>query len=140
MLSRLKTFPLTIVLTILIWMYAEAQFASKHATITETEALHDLPVWVSGPPEVVERYKIELHPPFLKSLTVSGSPAVIQSLRQRMASGTNSTASKVHAYLDITADDQPSEGRVTRSLRYTLPPGLTLLKYPGEVDFRLVEK
>src|ERR1041384_2873302 len=33
MLGRLKTLPLTIILTVLIWMYAEAQFTSSREDV-----------------------------------------------------------------------------------------------------------
>ena len=137
MLSRLKTLPLTIALTILIWMYAEAQFASKRPTIMETEAIPDVPVEVSGMPDVMARYLVELHPPHLTSLIVSGSPKAIQALRQRMANGGDS---QIHVELDITPDDQSSPNYITRPLRYTLPEGLTLQKYPSDIEFRLIER
>jgi|GEM_PF-3497452 len=165
MLSRLKTLPLTIVLTILIWMYAESQQSTldysttrdDRITNTSTQGcgaehrlkratINDLPVWVSGPPDAVARYQIELYPRVLKSLVVSGSPAAIQALLQRMAprsggeSTVDPTASQILAYLDITSDDRPSQNRVTRPLRYTLPEGLTLQQYPSDIDFRLIDR
>jgi len=147
MLSRLKTLPLTIILTILIWMYAESQRHTAELAGTQNhnaghqpreqviaETIHNLPIFVSGPPDVIAHYQIELYPNVLQSLVISGSPTTLQTLRQR------SIASQIHAYLDITEDDHPTQNRISRPLRYSLPEGITLLRHPCEIEFQLTER
>ena len=56
------------------------------------------------------------------------------------SAGAEPEASRIHVYLDIASDDRPSQDRVMRPLRYTLPVGLTLQQYPSEIEFRLVER
>jgi len=74
MLDRLKSLPLTIILTVLIWMYAESQVNSVRSDASMTVA--GVPVWVSGPPEVLAKYDVALDPATV-SVKVSGPPAQI---------------------------------------------------------------
>jgi hypothetical protein len=109
-------------------------------------SIPDIPVWVSGPPALLSRYDVDLQPKSI-SITVSGSSAPVDALKQRMDSG-GSRASGIYAYLDISSDDKPlpagaprpsGDAFLRRRLRYVLPPGLSLLAGPAEVGFRLVD-
>jgi hypothetical protein len=108
---------------------------------TFTQAVPDVPVWVSGPPALLARYDVDLHPKFV-AVTVSGTEPAIRALRERLANSTRSTGvgdQGIHAYLDVSLDDQPSDAFAHRALRYILPDGLSVQDAPTQVEFRLVE-
>src|SRR5260221_13673734 len=100
MLDRLKSLPLTIFLTILIWMYAESQVTSSHET--KSVVVPDVPVSISGAPGVLSKYEVELSKPTV-TIKVSGSGEPIEALDRRVKSG-DVIGSGVSAYLNITAD------------------------------------
>jgi hypothetical protein len=132
MFDRLKSLPLTIILTVIIWMYAESQVTS--ARNSTGEVVSNIPVWVSGPPDVLARYDVVVDPGTI-SVTVAGAPGVIETLRKG-----NTGLLAIHAYLDITGEDRSSPMLEFRSLRFVLPPGLSVLQAPGGVGFRLLAK
>src|SRR5690242_5739311 len=95
MLERLKTLPLTMVLTILIWMYAEAQTTNPLSGLfgppmvpqtqpaterTETLRVPQVPVWVAGPPEMLAGSRAEVTPGAV-DVTVVGPAGEIERIR-----------------------------------------------------------
>jgi hypothetical protein len=131
MLERLKSLPLTIVLTLLIWMYAESQVGVRSDSILTLPAIS---VWVSGPPQVLAQYDVKVDPQTV-SVSVTGTPAQIKALRRVSAGQTG-----IHAYLDITEDDRPTAVYVYRQVRYVTPQGIAANQPPESVGFRLVPK
>jgi hypothetical protein len=111
--------------------------ASKAAT----EIVRDVPVWTSGPPSLLARYDVEIRPRVV-NVTVAGSPAALAAWHDARNSpaGAGGGGGGVHAYLDLSPDDLPSETPIRRRLRYTLPDGLTLQDAPPDADFRLTAK
>ena len=132
MLARLKSLPLTIILTVVIWMYAESQVTLVHGDNTLT--VTDVPVWVSGPPQALAQYNIAVEPQAI-SVSVTGTPALIQKLRQ-----SSSAQSGIHAYLDITDEDRPLPLVAYRAVRYVTPAGISILQPPELVGYRLTPK
>jgi len=132
MLDRLKSLPLTIILTILIWMYAESQVNSARSDISLT--MSDIPVWVSGPPSVLSQYDVMVESKSIV-ISVTGSPNLIEALRNR-----NPGQSGIFAYLDITPEDRASPNLKYRSIRVVTPVGITVLQKPELVGFRLALK
>ncbi len=134
MFERLKSLPLTILLTILIWMYAEAQ--SSHAPRLEETSwtIRDVPVLVSGPQAVLEQYKVDFEPKFI-SVTVTGSSSSIGLLRDRLDKG-GAAASGIRAYADISSQDREGSGRI----RYVFPEGLSRSEAPDSFSYKLQER
>ncbi len=132
MLDRLKTLPLTILLTILIWMYAESQ--SNPMTRIETVTLEDVPVLVSGPPDTLARYQVVLESTRVQ-VTLTGPADKINPIRE------HPNKSGVVAYLDVPTQDtlgnSSSSGEHSSSLRFEVPPGTTV-STGADVGFRLV--
>ena len=132
MFDRLKSLPLTIVLTILIWMYAESQVNSAHDEDGYT--VSNVPVWVSGPPPTLARYDVMVQSQTV-SVFVSGAHDRVEALRAQSADQEKG----IYAYLDINPDDRPSDSVSHRLLRIVTPTGLSVLQ-PPEVTFKLMEK
>lgn len=132
MLERLKSLPLTIILTVLIWMYAESQVNSARSDASTTVAA--IPVWVSGPPQVLAHYDVTVDPQTV-SVNVTGTAAQIEALHK---GGPEQTGIRV--YLDITEEDRPTAGLVYRLVRYVPPQGITVTQSPELVGFRLTAK
>lgn len=130
MLQRLKSLPLTIVLTILIWMYAESQVNSSHGEDHLT--IPNIPVWVSGPPDKLAQYEVSVNPTSV-SVKVVGTTEQIDALRHE------SPIQGVYAYVAITPDDYPAGIAVSRQLQLDLPPGVTPAE-PVLVSFRMTAK
>jgi hypothetical protein len=99
-----------------------------------TEVVHDVPVWIAGPPALLASEHVELRAPFV-SVTVEGPAATVQAFRQRLA--TNPQDRVIHAYLDLGTGDLPGDSYSTRTLRIVLPEGLSLQGPPPQADFRL---
>ena len=55
------------------------------------------------------------------SVSVNGTPAQIEALRN-----TNPGQTGIHAYLDLTEEDRPSQAMVYRLVRYVPPQGITV--------------
>ena len=130
MFERLKSLPLTIVLTILIWMYAESQVNSTQ-TVAQT-TIRNIPVWVSGPPEMLARYDVKLYPATV-DIVISGTPDQIVSLRDR-----THLPPGVYAYLDIAYDDRPGSTLMYRPVRFVLPTGVNVVS-ASSVAFTLAD-
>ncbi len=129
MLDRLKSLPLTIVLTVLIWMYAESQVTSQQAQLE----VPGVPVLVSFPPELLSRYEVVLE---TKSVTVTvlGSGVPIDALRSKIR---RNEETGIFAHLNIEAGDLPAPTKLQRQLQFALPEGITLLSYPAEAAYYL---
>jgi len=130
MLERLKSLPLTIVLTILIWMYAESQVNSSHAILHLSV---DVPVRVTGSPNMLARYDVTINPQVV-ALSLTGPPEQIDALRRE------APVQGVYAYLDLSPDDRPAGISIPRQLRIDLPAGVTLDQPGIIVSFRLETK
>jgi hypothetical protein len=130
MLERLKSLPLTVLLTLLIWMYAESQSNPTH---NQSIVLDRIPVLISGPPEVLSRYQINLENKTVRA-TLTGPQDQINIIRERLPG-----QSGVYAYLDVSSLDLPTVNDVFRTLRFVTPPNTTVAQ-PPQVGFRLVEK
>ncbi len=135
MFERLKSLPLTIVLTILIWMYAESQVNS---TRTEDRlTLPNVPVCINGPADELAQFQVSVDPPSV-SVAVSGTSDQIDVLRhQTPAEG---VYPGVYAYVAITADDHPAGTYVSRQLHVELPLGVALAGPPPVVSFRMIAR
>lgn len=129
MLDRLKSLPLTIFLTLLIWMYAESQGNPGH---NEILVLDRVPVLISGPPEVLSRYEVVLETTNVR-VTLTGTQNQIESIRSRPPGQHG-----VFAYLDVTPQDLPNVNLTFRTLRFVTPAD-TVVEQPPKAGFRLVE-
>ena len=135
MFDRLKSLPLTILLTILIWMYAESQVNS--ANEPDRVEVSDVPVYVSGPPDVLARFDVSVRPQTIKVM-LTGTRDRIAPLRAQLQSG--AAAAGIYAYLDIGADDlpmPPPNPYTRRLLRIQPPAGLSVAQTPS-AEFQLV--
>jgi hypothetical protein len=106
-----------------------------------TQAVPDVPVWVSGPPALLARYDVDVKPKFI-SVTVSGTEPAIRGLKDKLTNssrGTGGGDEGIHAYLDVSLEDRPASSYTRRHVRYVLPDGLTVQDAPTDVEFRLVE-
>jgi len=130
MLDRLKSLPLTILLTLLIWIYAESQSNPTH---NASIVLNNVPVLISGPPEVLSRYQIVLENRSVR-VTLTGSQDEINLIRNRLPG-----QSGVYAYLDISSLDHPTVNDIFKPLRFVTPPNTTVPE-TLDIGFRLVEK
>jgi hypothetical protein len=128
MLDRLKSLPLTIFLTLLIWMYAESQGNPGHGEIL---ILDRVPVLISGPAEVLSQYEVVLETPTVR-VTLAGTKNQIESIRNRPPAENG-----VFAYLDLTPRDLPNVNLTFRTLRFVTPPD-TSVDQPPRAGFRLV--
>jgi hypothetical protein len=112
--------------------------ASGTATLRPTQpneatlTIHDVPVLVSGSPEMISRSAITIDP---KAVTVrlAGRDDALKSLRRLVIN--HQPAMRV--YLDIDDGDKFGAGPVRRALRYVLPEGVTVAEGPQTVSFSL---
>jgi hypothetical protein len=110
-----------------------------------TWAVPNVPVWVSGPPVLLSRYDVDVQPKFVR-VAVSGAEGAVRALQDRISAAAHSGGAGagidegIHAYLDISPDERPTDALITRRVRYVLPDGLTAQDAPAEVRFRLIEK
>jgi hypothetical protein len=144
MIERLKSLPLTIVLTILIWMYAEAQFASTQDNVRVTlKVVSPTPEYVITAENPDGRYRNSV------SITVSVQGAKNQIDRLYQMSLNAITPDKDFQDLffspderKIKTDPDPSEDtvRLLNGLRYFRDRGMTVtLATPARIRLR-VEK
>jgi hypothetical protein len=103
------------------------------ASSAATETVPEVQIWASGPPSLLAKYDVTIQPRSVK-VTLAGSPAAIAAFHE------NRNVPGVHAYVDLTPDDVPSEAFIRRRVRYTLPDGLSLQDATPDVEFRLIEK
>ena len=109
MFDRLKSLPLTIALTLLIWLYAESQVRTAPELVT-IDVL-DVPVLPVGHPDVVGSYDVIVDPKTV-NIKISGVQAKLDGLDK----------GSIAAYLDLEAADRAMAGATTyRSLRFTAP-------------------
>ena len=105
----------------------------------DTLVVPGVPIWVAGPPALLGRYDVDLQPRIVQ-LTVTGTPAVLTTLRNTLASGARGAVDTgIRAYVDVTLNDRPQPAAESRPLRYVLPEGVQLREGPKNVDLRLVD-
>ena len=127
MLDRLKSLPLTVALTLLIWLYAESQVPINPEAATRV--ISGVEVWPAGPlTEILDRYELVITPQWV-DVTLTGTSDVLDALPRR----------SVTAYLDIEPRDVDSTVEKTRRLRIIAPSGVNVVQ-PRDVKFRLIEK
>jgi hypothetical protein len=127
MLDRLKSLPLTVALTLLIWLYAESQVPTNPEVATRV--ISGVEVWPAGPlTEILNDYDLIITPQWV-DVTLTGSSDVLDSLPRR----------SVTAYLDIEPRDVDSTVEKSRRLRIIAPSGVNVVQ-PRDVRFRLIEK
>jgi hypothetical protein len=134
MLQRLKSLPLTILLTILIWMYAEAQSSSVPHD-EESEMVRGVPVSVPGDPALLARYQISVIPKMV-DVTVSGSAASIKSFREKLHRSLESA--EISASVEIKSSD-PTGKVIAKQVQYHLPSGLSRASAVDEVTLELTD-
>ena len=149
MFDKLKSLPLTIFLTILIWMYAESQVSSSRAEAKLT--VNGVPVALSGPPEVLksvlDQYDVVFEPAEV-SVQVEGAPDRIEILRTRAMGGGQTTG--IRAYVELTPEDRTVGGGNAgkgagvmlprHPLRVVALAEFVVLQAPESVSVRLVAK
>ena len=92
-----------------------------------------VPVWVSGPPWLLNRYTIETQPTTL-NVTVSGAAHQLRLLRTEVIRGNAAPARKrVVAVLHILPTWQPGSHFVSRRIHYRLPRGISLIDGPRHI-------
>jgi hypothetical protein len=97
-----------------------------------------VPVFVSGPPDLLAKNDVEIRPRFVQIL-VSGPETVLGPIRAAMAHGAIMTPDpRIRAYLDLDVGDKPADVFSRRALRYVYPAGMELRQTPDQVEFRLV--
>lgn len=131
MVDRLKSLPLTIFLTVLIWMYAESQV---HSVTQESTEVAGVPVLVCAAPAVINRYQVSVEPSQV-AVTVSGPAPLIARIR-----GTSANEAGVQAQLDITAEDVGGPVAGQRRLRFLLPEGLSIASGEAYATYHLRER
>lgn len=93
-----------------------------------------VPVYVVGPPGVLNRYIVRLRPRHLR-ITVIGPAKVINHLRNHLSDG--GATVRVAAYVDVTAAEHPSYTLLPHGIRYKLPKGVHLQRGPHHVALQL---
>ena len=130
MFDRLKSLPLTILLTILIWMYAESQVTSaRNESRLEVD---NVPIWISGPPELLSNHQVVAEPKSV-NIVIAGPKEQIDVMR-RLPMGQDG----IYAYVDIEPTDRPSPNFAYRPLRFVTPPGTSVVQVP-DVGFRILD-
>jgi hypothetical protein len=97
----------------------------------------DVPIWVSGPPSLLTRYKVDVTPQSV-ALVLSGPNSLLDAARARLTSG-GAKAAGISAYLDLLPDDKPDGSANRRNLRYIIPEGLSIVQAPPDATFKLGE-
>jgi hypothetical protein len=96
-----------------------------------------IPILVTGTAEVLSPYRIDVTPREV-SVEVAGTPDAIAKLKSAMAVGANVPLEEtIRVYLDLTPDDRPTAGPVSRRLRYVLPEGISVESRVEKVEFKL---
>ena len=117
---------------------APATFEPKTVAVTlivestlMTKVLQNVPVKVSGPQSVMDKYEIVFYgEPATRAinLKISGPRDIVGPLLPR----------EVYAYLEITEVDKPeAETGLVRAPRVFLPPGIKLVEPPPPIRFNL---
>jgi len=135
LISGLKSLPLTIVLTVLIWMYAESQFtATEEAAMGNAVVTLPVTLRVSGPPELLAHVRVEPRVPTVQ-ITVAGSAAKIGTIRSALAANKETG---VLASLDVAPGLKP-EVEASGTIHYVLPEGVALREGPVMMEYLLRE-
>ncbi len=96
-----------------------------------------VPIWVSGPPWLLNQYQISVRPNTLR-ITVSGAKQNLQVLRDNLIAGDAAPAAqRVIGFLDITPPVALTKSWQTHRIRYALPKGITLLDGPHHVLYKI---
>jgi hypothetical protein len=99
-----------------------------------------VPVWVSGPSWLLERYDVAVNPTNLQ-VDVSGSPQLLELLRNSLIMGDSTPLSqRVIAFLDITSSEVSNTDWTLYNIRYSLPDGITILDGPRTVLCRITRR
>ncbi|NNM84253.1 MAG: hypothetical protein HKL96_00620 [Phycisphaerales bacterium] len=99
-----------------------------------------VPVWVSGPPWLLNQYQISVRSNTLR-ITVSGAKESLQALRDNLIAGDAVPAAKrVIGFLDIPPPVVLTQGWQTHRIRYALPKGITLLDGPHHVLYKITSR
>lgn len=111
----------------------KANFEVRRAD--ERFEIRSMPVWVKGPPFLLNDYIVEC-PATVSGIWVVGPPDKIEQLR------TNATTPV--AVLQVTSDDRPGPNteRIERRLQYELPEGVSPApdEAPRSISFQLISR
>jgi len=99
-------------------MYAESQV--RTAPGVQTVEVSNVPVWVAAPPELLNEFEVTLEPRTV-NITVTGAPDRLEAFSQE-----HNQSHAVAAYLDLDTTDRQSTGILSKALRFSTPPGLTV--------------
>ncbi len=96
-----------------------------------------VPVYVTGPPSVLNQYVVRLRPRYLR-ITVIGPAKVINHLRNELTDGRRASApGRVAAYVYVTSSEHPSHTLLPHSIRYMFPRGVHLQRGPHHVALQI---
>jgi hypothetical protein len=94
-------------------------------------------ILITGPASVLSPYRIEISPDKVQ-LRVTGTPEAVEKLRKSLDAGDSAPPeSVIRAYVDLTAEDKPSEKPIIKRVRYALPEGISLESKIDTVEVRL---
>jgi hypothetical protein len=128
MFERLKSLPLTVGLTLLIWLYAESQV--RTAPEQEKVQIGNVPVWVAGPPDSINQFDVIVEPRFV-TVEVTGPRQLLATLK----------TDDLAAYLIIGTEDLKATAAVPlqKALRVEARSEVKVVNLP-EVKFYFREK
>ncbi len=96
-----------------------------------------VPVWVRGPPWLLNRYSIETQPTTV-NVTVSGAAHRLSLLKTQVIRGNAAPVrSRVIALLNMTSSWRPGPNFVSRRVHYHLPHGISLVDGPRHILCRI---
>ncbi len=96
-----------------------------------------VPVWVRGPPWLLNRYSIETQPTTV-NVTVSGAAHRLSLLKTQVIRGNAaSVRGRVIAMLNLTTNWRPGAHFVSRRVHYHLPHGISLVDGPRHILCRI---
>ncbi|HMD54178.1 MAG TPA: hypothetical protein VKJ65_06510, partial [Phycisphaerae bacterium] len=99
-----------------------------------------VPIWVSGPAWLLERYDVAVNPANLQ-VNVSGSPQLLDRLRNSLIMGDAAPFDqRVIAFLDINSSEVSNADWTRYNVRYSLPDGITFVDGPGSVLCRIMRR
>lgn len=97
-----------------------------------------VPVWLNGPPWLLDRYNISVQSSTLH-ITVAGPRRLIHKLRDEVIRGNLAAPGKrVIAFLDITPSVPVHRHWQATTIRYSLPTGISLVDGPTTVETKIV--
>ena len=125
-LDRLKSLPLTIALTLLIWVYADTQVRTEPEHTSQIVV--EVPVVIAAPMEIINNSDVYVEPQNV-NVTLTGTREALNGMDKRM----------VTAYLDLDWGDRGIGSMTRKTLRVTVPNGI-IVAHPVEVNFKVIEK